>query len=76
MGQILDAIEAGGAEHDTVVILSSDHGGSGTRHGDPIDSHLHIPMFIKGKDFTLSDSLFTHCLYDTLPGYLSEFCIL
>lgn len=58
VGQILDAIETSGREDDTLVILSSDHGGLEFQHGRAADSDILIPMFIKGEaQVTIGQSL-------------------
>ncbi len=49
VGQLLDAIETAGKRDDTLVMMSSDHGGFQYGHGRKADSDLLIPMFIKGE---------------------------
>ena len=41
----MEAVEG----EDVLVLMSSDHGGHLFSHGDPQDSDLLIPMFIKGS---------------------------
>ena len=52
VGQLLDAIDAAGKTDDTLVMMSSDHGGLEFGHGRWDDVDLLIPMFIKGKQNT------------------------
>ncbi len=57
VGQILDGIDASGLEHDTFVMISSDHGGllwenmpePRKGHGGQTDKEMHVPMFLRGK---------------------------
>ncbi len=49
VGQILDAIESSGKDDDTLVMVSSDHGGLGYSHGRWADSDLVIPLIVKGE---------------------------
>lgn len=48
VGTILDTIDASGMADEILVILSSDHGGTGYSHGCKDDTCLEIPMFIRG----------------------------
>ena len=48
IGQTLDVVENSGVANDTLVMLSSDHGGRGRYHGRLQDDGLMIPMFVKG----------------------------
>ena len=48
IGIILDAIEEVNKENDTLVIVTSDHGGGPHGHGRYQDSDVLIPMFLKG----------------------------
>ena len=50
IGQLLDKIEAAGLQEDTVVIFSSDHGGTGKGHGDKLMEHMEVPFLIYGKN--------------------------
>ena len=52
VGQLLDAIDAAGKTDDTLVMMSSDHGGLEFGHGRWDDVDLLFPMFIKGKQNT------------------------
>ena len=53
IGQILDVVENSGVANDTLVMLSSDHGGRGRYHGRFQDDDLMIPMFVKGISLLL-----------------------
>ncbi len=51
VGRILDALEASGAAEDTVVLLTSDHGDGGARHGNvqkhfPYEEAVKVPMIV------------------------------
>ncbi|MCP4872720.1 MAG: sulfatase-like hydrolase/transferase [Proteobacteria bacterium] len=50
IGRILDALEARPTrdEERWVVIVTSDHGGSGTSHGGVTDDHRLIPLIVAG----------------------------
>ena len=54
IGEILDVVENSGVANDTLVMLSSDHGGRGRYHGRFQDDDLMIPMFVKGTLFSLT----------------------
>eukprot|EP00999_Lentomonas_sp_LEN2_P002370 NODE_377_length_1569_cov_119.001387_g345_i0.p1 GENE.NODE_377_length_1569_cov_119.001387_g345_i0~~NODE_377_length_1569_cov_119.001387_g345_i0.p1 ORF type:complete len:498 (-),score=94.57 NODE_377_length_1569_cov_119.001387_g345_i0:20-1513(-) len=48
IGKLLDAYDDVGILEDTLVILSSDHGGDGTSHGPDYDKHRYIPWMAMG----------------------------
>lgn len=48
LGQIMTAIEATGALEDTIILLTADHGGLGTKHGGESMIELEIPWIIAG----------------------------
>lgn len=45
LGPVLDAVEAD-AHADWLVVVTSDHGGSGTGHGDDIPTHTTVPFLV------------------------------
>ncbi|MBQ9812358.1 MAG: alkaline phosphatase [Thermoguttaceae bacterium] len=49
VGKLLADIEAAGIADDTVVLFSSDHGGSEKGHGDARMDHMEVPFIIYGK---------------------------
>ncbi|MBQ9875391.1 MAG: alkaline phosphatase [Thermoguttaceae bacterium] len=49
VGKLLADIEAAGIMDDTVVLFSSDHGGSDKGHGDARMDHMEVPFLIYGK---------------------------
>ena len=66
VGQIIAAIEASGATENTLVLLTADHGGLGTKHGGESMIELEIPWIIAGpgvkKDHEITKTVNT---YDT-----------
>lgn len=66
IGLLMDAVERGGMMDDTVIILSSDHGGVDKGHGGKSLLEVEIPWIIYGKGIptkgVLSSSIVT---YDT-----------
>lgn len=66
IGTIMQAIKDAGIEKETIVILSSDHGGIGTGHGGKSLAEVEIPWFIYGpgikKNHEIKDVIIT---YDT-----------
>ena len=64
--RILDAIKEAGILDDTVVLLSSDHGGLGKGHGGPTLSEMERPVFLWGKGVKRGYELkFPGAIYDT-----------
>lgn len=49
VGKLLAYMEEIGMMEDTVVLISSDHGGSGKGHGQGILEHMEVPFLIYGK---------------------------
>jgi predicted AlkP superfamily pyrophosphatase or phosphodiesterase len=48
IGRIVNAIDATGDTAGTLVIVTGDHGGTGTRHGQPVLRELEIPWVAAG----------------------------
>ncbi len=48
LGLILDALKQNGAYDSTIIIITSDHGGHDTTHGDNIPADMTIPWIISG----------------------------
>ena len=48
IGRVLKAIEEAGIAQDTVVILTSDHGGLGKKHGGTTLAEMEIPFILAG----------------------------
>ncbi len=59
LGQILDALDAGGLRDSTLIILSSDHGGIGQSHGGDSPEETTIPWIAAGPG--------------VIPGLLTSF---
>ncbi|MBR2387625.1 MAG: alkaline phosphatase family protein [Clostridia bacterium] len=49
LGEIYAAIEEAGILDDTLLILATDHGGTGTTHGKDSDAEMTITLGFKGK---------------------------
>ena len=64
--RVLDAIKEAGMLEDTVVMVSSDHGGQGKGHGGPTLSEMERPVFLWGKSVKRGYELkFPGAIYDT-----------
>jgi predicted AlkP superfamily pyrophosphatase or phosphodiesterase len=48
IGNILRAIDAAGIGRSTLVLITADHGGIGTKHGGPTIGELEIPWIVHG----------------------------
>ena len=63
---ILSAVEASGDADETLVVITSDHGGKGNKHGGATLEEMNRPLFILGKNvkrnFRIEDST---TVYDT-----------
>ncbi len=49
IGQVIDAVERAGMLERTVILVTSDHGGVGTKHGDPTMAEIEIPWIAMGR---------------------------
>ena len=61
LGDLFDLVEGSATlDGNTVVILTSDHGGTGTGHNDPATpEHYIIPFYVWGKGVTSGADLYT-----------------
>lgn len=50
VGQIVQALKDAGIFDDTIIILTSDHGGTGRSHGGQSLAEMEIPFIIYGKN--------------------------
>lgn len=50
LANVFKAIEEAGMADDTVVIVTSDHGGLGKRHGNPTPEEMYRPLLFWGKN--------------------------
>ena len=66
IGRIVKAIQDAGIEEETIIIVTSDHGGAGKGHGGKSLGEVSIPWIIAGagvkKDHEIKDVIIT---YDT-----------
>lgn len=66
LGRILQALEDAGMREDTVIVVSSDHGGSGKGHGKALLSHMERPVVIQGPGIRKGcEMTFIGTVYDT-----------
>ena len=49
IGTVKDAVAQAGIANRTLIIISSDHGGHKTWHGNPVDSDLFAPLVLYGR---------------------------
>ena len=68
VGAIVEAIKNAGLENNTLIIISSDHGGTAKGHGGKTLDEVEIPWIIAGpgikKNHEIKDVIIT---YDTAP---------
>lgn len=50
IGQIVKAIQDAGIENETMILVTSDHGGIGTGHGGETLAEIEIPFILYGKN--------------------------
>jgi predicted AlkP superfamily pyrophosphatase or phosphodiesterase len=48
IGKVLDALDASGMRKETIVIMTADHGGVGTKHGGATMVEIEIPLILHG----------------------------
>lgn len=64
IGQIVESVQTAGIAENTVIILSSDHGGIGYGHGGETPEEITIPFVVYGKQVvagkTISHELITY----------------
>lgn len=66
LGQIIAAIEATGELENTLILLTADHGGLGTKHGGESMIELEIPWIIAGPGVKKNHEITTQVnTYDT-----------
>ncbi len=67
-GLILAAVEKAGMRPDTLVLLTSDHGGPGRKHGGETMAEIEIPWIIDGPGVAKGRELRSLVnIYDTAP---------
>lgn len=70
---IVDAVEEAGMMDETVFVLVSDHGGTGTGHGGPTLDEMQTPIVFYGKgiksDFEIPESTMVYDIGSTI-GYM------
>ena len=70
---IVDAVEDAGMMDETVFVLVSDHGGTGTGHGGPTLDEMEVPLVFCGKgiknDFEIPESTMVYDIASTI-GYM------
>ncbi|GAB5562231.1 MAG: alkaline phosphatase [Synoicihabitans sp.] len=66
VGRIVSAIDHAGVLEDTLILLTSDHGGLGTKHGGESMAELEIPWIIAGPGIKTDHEITTPVnIYDT-----------
>ncbi len=66
IGMVLAAIKDAGIEHNTVLLVTADHGGVGTKHGNSTMAELEIPWILFGPGVKRGHELKTPVnTYDT-----------
>ena len=68
IGKIVAAVKDAGIENETVIIISSDHGGINKGHGGKTLSEVDIPWIAYGKGIKKNQELKnTMVIFDTAP---------
>lgn len=66
LGRVLQALEEAGIRQDTVIMVSSDHGGSGNGHGKAVLADMERPVVIQGPGIRKNCLMkFVGTVYDT-----------
>ncbi len=64
IGNLLEATKAAGTYDETLFIISSDHGGVGTKHGGETLAEIEIPFLLLGpgikKNFQIPHQVMTY----------------
>ncbi len=55
VGKLLADIEAAGIMDETVVMFTSDHGGTDKGHGDQLMEHMEVPFLLYGKNVKVGE---------------------
>ena len=72
IGVVIDALKEAGIFEDTVVVLSSDHGGKGKGHGKFTLEELEVPFAVYGKKIKAGHEFSVHLMqYDT-PAIIAD----
>ncbi len=58
-GRVLAALDAAGLRDNTLIVLTSDHGGLGKSHGLPIPEHVDVPFILNGPTIATGRALDT-----------------
>lgn len=70
---ITDAVKEAGMMNETIFVLVSDHGGTGTGHGGPTLDEMETPLVFYGKgiksDFEIPESTMVYDIGSTI-GYM------
>jgi arylsulfatase A-like enzyme len=59
LGRVLAALDAAGTRDNTLVIVTSDHGGHGKSHGLPIADDVNVPFILNGPNIAPGRALDT-----------------
>jgi predicted AlkP superfamily pyrophosphatase or phosphodiesterase len=54
LGEVVQAIGAAGETASTIVLVTADHGGHGTKHGDLVQSDIEIPWIAAGPGLAIN----------------------
>jgi predicted AlkP superfamily pyrophosphatase or phosphodiesterase len=66
IGKVLAALENAGRMSRSIILVTSDHGGVGKKHGDPTMAEIEIPWIIYGQGVKRGHEIQTHVnTYDT-----------
>lgn len=75
LGRIIAALKEAGMYDDTVIVVISDHGGTGTGHGKASLEELEAPIFITGpgipKGYEIPAPMLQYDVTPTLAGILN-----
>ena len=71
LGTIVESLKEAGIFGNTIIVITSDHGGDGNNHGGSVPDSIHIPWLATGKnvksDYRIEGQVY---IYDTAPTVL------
>lgn len=76
IGQALQAIQEAGMADDTLILVTADHGGKGTKHGGSTMDEIEIPWILAGPGVRRGHELTTFVnTYDTAATIAHAFAL-
>jgi predicted AlkP superfamily pyrophosphatase or phosphodiesterase len=67
IGEIIQALQQAGIYEKTILVMSADHGGTGTSHGGESMAELEIPLILRGPGIRRTEIKTSVNTYDLAP---------